>query len=202
MRWTPRDTVAALGALIVVAGLRCAGSDEGIPLESLPEPLQRMLLQEIMSRELGYGPEDLGDVDLSQLPRDLDELEPSRHGDELDAERMLYAAFERCGTIDLAPFEGRWSAPPDAPRWADTVIARGRVESGVGLRSEHCSVHVIEQTPERIVAATVLHEDVHDPGDAWFSYLRLELVGDRLRACDGQSVDHLDHCVELERVAL
>lgn len=202
VRWTARDTVAAIGALVVVAMLRCSGVGGSVPLESLPGGAQESIADSLMEQPFGHGPGDLAAVDFSQLPRDLDDLGMEPTEGAPDPMLMLFAAFERCGTVDLSEFEGRWSAPSDVPEWADAVIARGRLEAGTGLRAEHCAIHVVERTPTHLVAATVWHEDVGDPGDAWFSYLRLDRRGERLAVCVGPDRDALDGagCVELTRV--
>lgn len=130
-------------------------------------------------------------ADFSALPRDVTQLDHQVG--------WLFAAFERCGTIELDAFEGRWIAPSGSPHWDDAIVEDGRLQVGTFLRAEYCPVHVVARSEDRLVAAAVWHEDVHDPGDASLTYLQLTRRGETLTVCVGDDLDRpdLDRCVDL-----
>ncbi|MDQ3032022.1 MAG: hypothetical protein M3Y87_06370 [Myxococcota bacterium] len=60
------------------------------------------------------------------------------------------------------------------------------------LVAEHCAVHVVERTERAIVFVALHHEDVHDPGDAWLTYVRATREHDGISACVVDDLDRID----------
>ncbi len=161
---------------------------------AIPAALERAVAEEILRQEM---PDELAfaeSADFDSLPRSLDQLD--------EPGGWLMAAIERCGSIELDAFEGRWSPPTGEAQWVSAEVSEGRLQAGTILRSDHCPVHVVEQSAERLVAVALWHEDVRDPGDAWLTYLRLTRHGETLEVCVSSDLDRIgstESCTELTR---
>lgn len=102
---------------------------------------------------------------------------------EDDPMRELFAGFERCGSVDLGAYEGRYvrlGPIDDGDELTTFQIEENRIRYGSLIRSELCPAEIVERSASSLIARAVFHSDVDDPGDASMTLVRLARDGDVL----------------------